>query len=79
MSARTVPEALRGIIRFRNQRVFHCFYECNECTDLGSEWMDEMLTVSHSWCPCCGLKAEPYFVEEFEEERPEFVDEEDDE
>lgn len=74
MSARTVPDAMRGIVRFRSQRVYHLFYECNECTDLGSEWMDEALVITHSYCPCCGLKAEePYFVEEFEEDRPEFA------
>lgn len=71
---RQVPKALRGIIRFREQRVYRLYYECLECTGLGSEWMDEALAVGPSWCPCCDRKAEePYFVEEFEEERPEFA------
>lgn len=80
MANRQVPASLRGIIRLREQRVFRCYFECNDCTDLGSEWVDEMLVVGNSWCPCCDRRVEePYFVEPFCEERAEFdlSDEED--
>lgn len=69
MSARTVPQALRGIIRFREQRVFRCHYFCPSCD---SEWCDEALVVSAAYSPCCDEKAEPYDTEEFLVERPEF-------
>lgn len=74
MSTRTVPEALRGIVRFKEQRVFRCWYYCEACDD--AEFTDEMLVVSHSWCPHCGAKCEPDTVDELFEDRPEFdVDE----
>lgn len=53
----------------RPLRVFRNFYLCDECPN---EWTDEMLTVSHSWCPCCDKQCEPYdsvaFIEECEDE-----------
>lgn len=64
-----VPEALRGIVVFREQRVFLCHYICDRCPN---EWEDELLVQCHSWCPCCDDKCEPYLVEEIIEERPEF-------
>lgn len=48
--------------------VFRCTYYCEECTRLGSEWTDTLLTASVSWCPCCDRECEPSSVEEFEEE-----------
>lgn len=62
----------------KEQRVFRVFFECLACTDVGSEFEDEMLTVSHSWCPNCGRRCEPIGHEEFEETRYEFdLDDED--
>jgi hypothetical protein len=57
-----------AIVR-KAQRVFICHYQCDACPN---EWEDELLAVSHSWCPCCDAKVEPYYTEEFEVERPEF-------
>lgn len=59
--------SLRTIIK--EQRVFRCDYICDDCPN---EWTDHLLTVSHSWCPCCEGKTEPYLVTEFVERRPEF-------
>lgn len=64
--------------KLREQRVFRCHYECLACTAVGSEWTDELLTAGPSYCPCCDAKCEPYSVEAFCEERPEFdLDDED--
>jgi hypothetical protein len=41
-------------------RYFRCFYECNECTRVGSEWTCERVTIGPDWCPNCELEAEPY-------------------
>lgn len=83
MANRQVPASLKGIVRFRTQRVFRVWFYCDapDCSELGSEWCDEMLTVSHSWCPSCGRRAEPEpnSWEEFEEERAEFDIDTDDE
>jgi len=75
MSRQKSPSLLRvaGVV-LRGQRVFRCHYICNDCTDTGSEWVDEMLCQSHSWCPACDTRAEPYLVEEIYVERPEFDD-----
>ena len=56
-------------IVFRSQRVFTITYYCESCPN---EFTDEMLTVSHSYCPCCDAKCEPGTIEESEEELPEF-------
>lgn len=40
--------------------VFRNYYQCDACPN---EWGDEMLSVSHSWCPCCDGKVEPYSSE----------------
>lgn len=69
MSARTVPDALRGIVRFRQQRVFRCHYTCDDC---GERWTDEMLTVSYSWCSFCEAKTEPHETEELLVDMAEF-------
>ena len=75
MSVRKSPSLLQvaGVV-FRQQRVFRCYYECNaeDCSPLGSEWVDELLVAGKSWCPCCEREAEPYAVDEIVEERPEF-------
>lgn len=42
-------------------RVFQNHYQCDDCPN---EWTDEMLTVSHSWCPCCDAQMEPYASDE---------------
>ena len=55
-------------IVFKAQRVFTITYYC----DCQNEFRDEMLTVSHSYCPTCDRKVEPGTIEEHEEERPEF-------
>ena len=57
-------------IRHRQQRIFRCHYFC----DCENEWSDEMLTAGISWCQACDGAAEPYYVEEFEEDRPEWED-----
>jgi hypothetical protein len=56
------------------RRVLHCYYECNDCTRSGSEWMDVLLVAGRSWCPCCDREAEPYRVEEVTEQGFEFED-----
>jgi len=57
----------------RERRVFHCTYECLDCTRAGSDWTDVMLCVSHSWCPNCDRRVdEPYDVREVLEYGPEF-------
>ena len=61
--------ALGVPIVLKAQRVFTITYYCGECDN---EWTDEMLTVSHSWCPCCDCMAQPGTIEEHEEELPEF-------
>jgi hypothetical protein len=66
LSRITAPPILR-----RQQRIFRCHYFCDDCPN---EWSDELLTASVSWCPCCDGAAEPYCVEEFEEDRPEWED-----
>jgi len=73
MSRQKSPSLLRvaGVV-LRGQRVFRCHYICNDCTDTGSEWCDELLVAGPSWCPCCDTQAEPYAVDEIYEERPEF-------
>lgn len=45
----------------RPMRVFRNRYHCERC---GEHWEDEMLTVSHSWCPFCESKREPWDYEE---------------
>jgi hypothetical protein len=57
----------------RAQRIFRCHYQCDECPN---EWNDELLVAGPSWCPCCDMELEPYCVEQFEAERPEWDEEE---
>ena len=61
--------ALGVQIVLKAQRVFTITYYCDDCCN---EFTDEMLTVSHSWCPCCDAKCQPGTIEEHEEEMPEF-------
>ena len=51
-------------------RHYRLFFECNnpKCSPLGSEWVDEALVVCTGYCSCCDEPAEPYAVEEIEEE-----------
>ena len=70
MARHRIPESLRGIVRLRTQRVFRLHYQCEACPN---EWSDESLVVTHGYCPCCDARIEePYYVEPFCEERPEF-------
>jgi hypothetical protein len=62
----TAPATLR-----RQQRIFRCWYFCQDCN---GEWNDELLTAGPSWCPACDGAAEPYCIEEFEEDRAEWED-----
>lgn len=64
-----MPDALRGIIRFKEQRVFRCHFVCAACE---ATFEDEMLVRGASWCPCCETRCDPAAVMEFTEERPEF-------
>lgn len=64
-----MPDALRGIVRFKEQRVFRCHFVCPACD---SRFMDEMLVNGASYCPHCELRCEPAAVTEFTEEWPEF-------
>jgi len=75
MSVRKSPTLLQVVgVVFRQQRVFRCYYICEECP---YEWVDEMLVEGPSWCPCCEAKLEPEAVDEVCEERPVFdLDEE---
>ena len=41
-------------------RIFRNHYICDDCPN---EWTDEMLVISHSWCPCCDMKCDPYSSE----------------
>ena len=41
-------------------RVFRNYYLCDDCN---SEFSDEMLTISTSFCPCCDAEIEPYSSE----------------
>jgi len=50
-------------------RVFTLTYYCEACP---SEWTDETLCVTHSYCPCCDARTEPGTIEEAEVIRPEF-------
>lgn len=64
------PFTALGIpIVLKAQRVFTITYYCDSCPN---EWTDELLTVTHSYCPCCDAKCEPGTIEEHEEELPEF-------
>lgn len=49
-------------------RVFRVTYYCEECPN---EFTDEMLTVAHSYCPCCDMRCEPDGIEEYEVETDE--------
>jgi hypothetical protein len=73
MTKQKSPSLLRiaGVV-LREQRVFRCHYLCDDCTDVGSEWCDELLVAGPSWCPCCDTQREPYAVDEIFIERPEF-------
>jgi hypothetical protein len=44
----------------KQQRVWRNHYICDECPN---EFSDEMLVISHSWCPCCDAQIEPYSSE----------------
>lgn len=46
-------------------RVFANHYICEECPN---EWMDELLVVGPSWCPCCDREVEPYASDASEED-----------
>lgn len=71
MATRNLAFATAPAILRRQQRIFRCHYFCLDCE---SEWSDELLTTGASWCPCCIGVAEPYSIEEFEEDRPEWED-----
>lgn len=43
--------------------MFSVQFFCDEC---GGQFIDEMLTVSHSWCPNCDSRCEPDGIQEFE-------------
>jgi hypothetical protein len=60
----------------RERRVFHCYYECPDCSRLGSEWRDVLLVSGPSWCPACDREADPYCIDEVLEYGPEFEDDE---
>lgn len=49
----------------RQFRVFAITYYCDDCPN---EFTDQMMTVSHSWCPSCDRKIEPGTIEEHEED-----------
>lgn len=49
----------------RQFRVFTVTYYCDDC---GNEFTDQMMAVSHSWCPCCDAKVQPGTIEEHEED-----------
>jgi hypothetical protein len=42
-------------------RVFRNHYLCDACE---TEFADEMLVVSSSFCPCCDAEIEPYSSED---------------
>ena len=42
------------------QRVFRNHYICDDCE---TEFADEMLVVTSSFCPCCDAEIEPYSSE----------------
>ena len=63
------PTLQRLGIVLRAQRIMRCYYLCDDCPN---EWTDELLVAGPSWCPCSDAAIEPYSVEEFVEERPEF-------
>ena len=46
-------------------RYFRNHYLCEECPN---EFSDEMCTISHSWCPACDGRCEPYSSESLVEE-----------
>ena len=73
MANRQIPASLRGIVELKRARVFRVHFYCEACPN---EFTDEMLTVSHSYCPCCDarIEPEPGSWDEYEEERPEFTD-----
>ena len=71
MAATNLAFATAPTILRRHQRIFRCHYFCNDCS---AEWNDELLVVGGSWCPCCIGTAEPYCIEEFEEDRPQWED-----
>jgi hypothetical protein len=41
-------------------RVFVNHYLCEACPN---EFSEEMPVVTHSWCPCCEARCEPYDYE----------------
>lgn len=57
---------------FKALRVFSVQFFCDECD---GQFIDEMLTVSHSWCPNCDSRCEPDGIEQYELE----LDDEDEE
>ena len=54
-------------------RVFRVYFQCEECPN---EFMDEMLTVSSSYCPCCDAEIQPYASEATFEEVEDDAEEE---
>lgn len=43
-------------------RVFRLFYLCDHCPD-GNEFDEILPVVTHSYCPTCDAKVEPYDTE----------------
>ena len=37
-------------------RYFRVTFYCDECPN---EFTDDMVTISHSWCPCCDKECQP--------------------
>lgn len=46
-------------------RVFRNHFICDDCD---TEFADEMLVISSSFCPCCDAEIEPYSSESLIEE-----------
>lgn len=49
----------------RPVRMFKNRYVCDACD---FDWTDDMLMISHSWCPECEARNEPWLSEPFLED-----------